>query len=88
MNLLGDCHQAELELLPSLDHSAALVSDVLQGGRDVDLLAALGHPVQDHVDQDVRSGSTDAVAAVHDDGAGATAIRLVDFSSEFKESFG
>ena len=48
--------------VPCLDHSTALVSDVLEGGRDVDLLAALRHPVQDHVDEDVGAGTTDAVA--------------------------
>ena len=36
---------------------------MLEGGRDVDLLAALRHPVEDHVDEDVSSGASDAVAA-------------------------
>ena len=42
VDLLGDGHEAELELAPRLHHAApALVADVLQRGRDVDLLAAL-----------------------------------------------
>ena len=63
MHLLGDGHEAELELLPRGDHPAPLVADVLERGRDVDLLAALRHPVEDHVDQDVGARAADPVAA-------------------------
>ena len=42
VDLLCDGHEAELELAPRLHHAApALVADVLERGRDVDLLAAL-----------------------------------------------
>ena len=63
VHLLGDGHEAELELLPRGDHPAPLVADVLERGRDVDLLAALRHPVEDHVDQDVGARAADPVAA-------------------------
>jgi len=77
VDLLGDGHEAELELSARLDHAAAaLVADVLQRRRDVDLLAALRHAVEDHVDEDVRPGAAHAVAAVHRDRAAPAAVRL------------
>ncbi len=42
--------------------TAALVPDVLEGGGDVDLLGALGHAVQDHVDEDIGPGSAHSIA--------------------------
>ena len=30
-----------------------------------DLIAAFGEPIQNHVDEDISSGATDSVAAVH-----------------------
>jgi hypothetical protein len=47
---------------PCLNHSASLIPDVLERGSDVDLLAALRHPVEDHVDQDVSAGATNPIA--------------------------
>jgi hypothetical protein len=35
---------------------------VLERGSDVNLLAALRHPVEDHVDQDVSAGATNPIA--------------------------
>lgn len=55
--------QAELELLLGLHHVGALVSDVLQRGGDVNLLGALGHAVQHHVDEAVRPRAARAVTA-------------------------
>lgn len=69
--------QAELELLLGLHHAGALVADVLQRGGDVDLLGALRHAVQHHVDEAVGAGAAGAVTAVHHDGARAAAVRLV-----------
>jgi hypothetical protein len=39
-----------------------LVPDVLQRCRNVNLLGALGHPVEHHVDEDIGPGPADAVA--------------------------
>lgn len=73
-----DAHlQAELELLLGLHHVGALVADVLQRGGDVDLLGALRHAVQHHVDEAVGAGAAGAVTAVHHDGARAAAVGLV-----------
>lgn len=88
MNLLRDGHQTKLELRPRLNHSAALIPDVLQGGRDVDLLAGSGHPVQHHVDEDVGAGAADAVRAVHGDGARPAAVRFVDLAAELQQGPG
>jgi len=60
---------------------------VLQSGCDVDLFAALGHAVQDHVDEDIGSSSTHSVTAMDADGTGPSTVRLVDFSSELEKSF-
>lgn len=38
VGLFRHCHQTELKLGPGLHHSAALISDVLEGGSDVDFL--------------------------------------------------
>ena len=46
---------------PGLDHATPLVSDVFQGGCDVDLLATLGHSVENHVDQNIRPGSAHTI---------------------------
>ena len=58
---------------------------MLERGRDVDLLAALGHAVEHHVDEDVGARAADAVAAVHADGAGAAAVRLVHLAAELEQ---
>lgn len=65
MGLLRHRHKAELELRPGLDHAGPLVPDVLQRGGDVDLLGALGHAVEDHVDEDVGAGATNTVTREH-----------------------
>lgn len=61
MHLLRYGHQHELELWLAADHVGALVPNVLQGGRNVDLLGALGHAVQDHVNEAVGSSASDAI---------------------------
>ena len=38
---------------------------MLKGGSDVDFFAAFGEPIQNHVYEDIGSGATDSVAAVH-----------------------
>jgi hypothetical protein len=50
VDFLGDGHEAELELLSVLNHSASLISNVLQGCRDVNFFAAFGEAIQYHVD--------------------------------------
>ena len=60
-------------------HACSLISDVLQGGGDVDLLGALHHPVEDHVDEDIGPRPSHSVAAVDDHGARSPPITLVDF---------
>ena len=50
------------EDVPCLDHPSTLISDMFEGGCDVDFLATFWHPVQDHVDQDVSSGTANAIA--------------------------
>ena len=52
-------------MLSVLDHSTPLISNVLKGGRDVNFFAAFGEPIQNHVYEDIGSGATDSVAAVH-----------------------
>lgn len=64
MYLLSDGHQYELELLLGSDSARALVADVFQGGRDVDLLGAFSHTVQYHVDEAVRAWTTRAVTVI------------------------
>ena len=59
--------------------TCSLISDVLQGGGDVDLLGALHHPVEDHVDEDIGPRPSHSVAAVDDHGARSPPITLVDF---------
>lgn len=63
MDLLRHGHQHEFELCLCANHVGALVPDVFQGGRDVDLLSALCHAVQDHVDEAVCPSASYAVAA-------------------------
>lgn len=63
MDFLRHGHQHELKLCLRPDHVWALISDVLQRGGDVDLLCALGHAVQDHVDEAVGPCAPYAVAA-------------------------
>ena len=41
--------------------TASLVSDVLQRGRDVDLLGALVHPVENHVEEDIGPGPAHSI---------------------------
>jgi len=69
-----DGGQAELELRSRLNHSASLVSDVLQRGRDVDLLGALVHPVENHVEEDIGPGPAHSITAVYNDGTGSPAV--------------
>ena len=59
---------------------------MLQCGGNIDLLGALGDPVEDHVDQDVGPRSPHAVAAVHDHRATATSVALVNFPTETEKS--
>lgn len=61
-NLFSDSHQHKLELHLRGHSPGALVADVFQRGGDVDLLGALRHAVQHHVDQAVRAGAPCAVA--------------------------
>ena len=63
----------------SLVLACSLISDVLQGGGDVDLLGALHHPVEDHVDEDIGPRPSHSVAAVDDHGARSPPVTLVDF---------
>ena len=44
-----------------LHHVGPLVADVLQGGRDINLLRSFAHPVEDHVDQTVGPGAAHTV---------------------------
>jgi len=88
VGLLRHRHKAELELRPGLDHAGPLVPDVLQRGGDVDLLGALGHAVEDHVDEDVGAGATNTVTAVDDDGAGTSPVGLVHLPPELEDGPG
>lgn len=63
MNFLRHGHQHELKLCLRPDHVRALVADVLQRGGNVDLLSALCHAIQDHVDEAVGPSASYAVAA-------------------------
>lgn len=74
VDLLGDGRQHELELLLGSYHSGSLVSQVFQGGGDIDLLRSLRHSTEDHVDEAIGSGSAGAVAAVHHDRAGSAPV--------------
>lgn len=64
VHLLGNGHENELELGAGLDSARALVSDVLQRGRDVYLFGALCHAVEDHVDEAVGARPSGAVTAM------------------------
>lgn len=57
---------------------------MLQGGCDVNLFAAFGESVQDHVDEDISSGPTHPVAAMHNDRAWSASVRFVDFAAELQ----
>lgn len=57
---------------------------MLQGGCDVNLFAAFGESVQDHVDEDISSGPTHPVAAMHNDWAWPASVGLVDFAAELQ----
>ena len=46
---------------PATAPTASLVSDVFQGGGNVNLLGALVHAVEDHVDENVGAGAPNAV---------------------------
>lgn len=52
----------------NLSLTAALVSDVLQRGGDVNFLGAFCHPVENHVDEDIGTGAAHAVAEQRCDG--------------------
>ena len=62
VNFFRHSHQHELKLGLRADHVRALVSDVFQRGGNVNLLSALCHAVQDHVNEAVGPGAPDAVA--------------------------
>ena len=95
VGLLRHSHQTELKLRPCLNHpwdkslvkrtqhhqisTCSLVPDVLQRCCYVYLLGPFGHPVEDHVDQDVGPGPPNAVAAVQDHRAAAASVALVNF---------
>lgn len=57
---------------------------MLQGGCDVNLFAAFGESVQDHVDEDISSGPTHPVAAMNNDRAWSASVRFVDFAAELQ----
>ena len=59
---------------------------MLERGGNIDLLGALGHPVEDHVYQDVGPRPPHSVAAVHDHRAAPTSIALVDFPTQRENS--
>lgn len=63
MDFLRHGHQHELKLCLRPHHVRALVTDVLQCCSDVNLLSALGHAIQDHVDEAVGPRASYAIAA-------------------------
>ena len=65
VHLLRHSHQDELELLFGGHHAGTLVAYVLQRSRDVDVLGALRHPVQHHVDQAVGARATCSITVDH-----------------------
>jgi len=82
VSLLCHCHQAELELRSSLNHAASLISDVFQGGGDVDFFGSLRHSIKDHVYKDVGTRPSHTVTAVDDHWAGTASVGFVNFPSE------
>ena len=62
--------------------TCSLVPDVLQRGGNINLLGSLGHPVEDHVYQDVGPRPPHSVTAVHDHRATPASVALVNFPTD------
>ena len=59
---------------------------MLERGGNIDLLGALGHPVEDHVYQDVRPRPPHSITAVHHHRATPASVALVNFPTETENS--
>ena len=59
---------------------------MLERGGNIDLLGSLGHPVEDHVYQDVGPRPPHSVAAVHHHRATPASVALVNFPTETENS--
>ena len=87
MDLLSDGHQTEFKLLPRLDHPASLIANMLERRRDIDFFTTFRHPVEYHIDEDVRTRPTNTIAAVYCDWARSPSVTLVHFPPKFQQGF-
>lgn len=81
-------HQHELKLLRRRHQTGALITQMLQCRRDIDLPGALVHPGQHQVQQNIRSRTSSSIAAMYNHRARSTAIRLVHLAPELEQRLG
>ncbi|KFM58823.1 hypothetical protein X975_10786, partial [Stegodyphus mimosarum] len=79
MNFFGNGHQNKFKLCLGFNHSSALITDMFKSSCNINFFCALGHAVENHINQAVCSSSTDTITAVNNNRARSSSVRFVHF---------